>query len=78
MSRELYPHQFLPLIGERSRLQEAIGRLEGLPDVAAPIVVCNEEHRFLVAEHMRQIGIRPNAIALEPEGRGVAGAGGAS
>ncbi|MCH8826477.1 MAG: mannose-1-phosphate guanylyltransferase/mannose-6-phosphate isomerase, partial [Chloroflexi bacterium] len=62
----------LPLIGERSLLQETIGRLEGLPDVAAPIVVCNEEHRFLVAEHMRQIGIRPNAIALEPEGRNTA------
>ena len=72
LSRELYPKQFLPLIGERSLLQETIGRLEGLPDVAAPIVVCNEEHRFLVAEHMRQIGIRPNAIALEPEGRNTA------
>ena len=72
LSRELYPKQFLPLMGERSLLQETIGRLEGLPDLAAPIVVCNEEHRFLVAEHMRQMGVSPKAIALEPEGRNTA------
>ena len=72
LSRELYPKQFLPLLGERSLLQETIGRLEGLPDVATPIVVCNEEHRFLVAEHMRQMYIAPRAIALEPQGRNTA------
>lgn len=72
LSRELYPKQFLPLISNRSLLQETIGRLEGLPDVAEPIVVCNEEHRFLVAEHMRQMNVAPKAIALEPTGRNTA------
>lgn len=59
-------------MGERSLLQETVSRLEGLTDVAAPIVVCNEEHRFLVAEQMRQMDIQPKAIALEPEGRNTA------
>jgi len=72
LSRELYPKQFLPLLGERSLLQETLGRLEGLPDVTTPIIVCNEEHRFLVAEHLRQMDISPRAIALEPTGRNTA------
>ena len=72
LSRKSYPKQFLTLIGERSLLQETISRIDGLEDVAAPIFVCNEEHRFLVAEHIRQIGKTPLAIILEPEGRNTA------
>lgn len=72
LSREFYPKQFLPLMGDRSLLQETMSRLEGMPDIAAPIVVCNEEHRFLVAEHLRQIDVSPKTIALEPEGRNTA------
>ena len=72
LSRELYPKQFLSLTGERSMLQETVGRLEGIRDVAAPVVVCNEEHRFLVAEHTRQVGIEPSSIILEPVGRNTA------
>jgi len=71
MSRELYPKQLLPLVGERTMLQETAGRLQGL-DAAAPIVVCNEAHRFLVAEQLRALGITPQAIILEPAGRNTA------
>lgn len=72
LSREYYPKQFLPLMGERSLIQETVCRLEGIPEVAAPVVVCNEEHRFLVAEHLRQVGLPPSSIVLEPEGRNTA------
>ncbi len=72
LSRELYPKQFLPLVGERTMIQETALRTAGLPDVAAPIVVCNEAHRFLVAEQMRELGITPQAILLEPIGRNTA------
>src|SRR3970040_1531166 len=72
LSRELYPKQFLPLTGERSLLQQTIERLHGLPDVAPPLVVCNEEHRFLVAEQLREIGVAGAQILLEPVGRNTA------
>ncbi len=55
MSRELYPKQFLRLYGQNSMLQETISRLSGL-DTHEPMVICNEEHRFLVAEQLRQLG----------------------
>ena len=72
LSRELYPKQFLPLVGERTMIQETALRAAGLPDAAAPIVVCNEAHRFLVAEQFRDLGITPQAILLEPVGRNTA------
>jgi len=71
LSRELYPKQLLPLVGERTMLQETLLRLAGM-DAAAPILVCNDAHRFLVAEQMRQLDIRPQAILLEPVGRNTA------
>jgi mannose-1-phosphate guanylyltransferase/mannose-6-phosphate isomerase len=71
LSRELYPKQFLPLVGERTMLQETLQRLEGM-EAAAPIVVCNDAHRFLVAEQLRQLGSKPQAIILEPAGRNTA------
>jgi mannose-1-phosphate guanylyltransferase/mannose-6-phosphate isomerase len=71
LSRELYPKQLLPLVGERTMLQETVQRLAGL-EAAAPIVVCNEAHRFLVAEQLRQLGAKPQAIILEPAGRNTA------
>ena len=52
--------------------QETLGRLDGVTDVADPIVVCNEEHRFLVAEHAREIGKAASTIILEPVGRNTA------
>jgi len=72
LSRELYPKQLLPLVGERTMLQETLLRLEGLADLAAPLVVCNEAHRFLVAEQLRAIDRPPQAIILEPVGRNTA------
>jgi len=72
LSRELYPKQFLPLVGERTMIQETALRTAGLPNVAAPVVVCNEAHRFLVAEQLRELGITPQAILLEPMGRNTA------
>ena len=71
LSREGRPKQFLPLADERSMLQATNGRLAGL-DVAAPVIVCNEAHRFLVAEQMREIAVIPEAIILEPAGRNTA------
>jgi mannose-1-phosphate guanylyltransferase/mannose-6-phosphate isomerase len=72
LSRELYPKQFLPLVGERTMIQETALRTVGLPGATAPIVVCNEAHRFLVAEQLRELEIRPRAILLEPTGRNTA------
>lgn len=72
LSRELYPKQFLPLAGEHSLLQQTVLRLQGLPDMAPPLVVCNEEHRFLVAEQLRAAGVQGAAIVLEPAGRNTA------
>ncbi len=71
LSRELYPKQLLALTGERTMLQQTALRLAGLATVA-PIVVCNEAHRFLVAEQLRQLSIEPRAMVLEPFGRNTA------
>jgi mannose-1-phosphate guanylyltransferase/mannose-6-phosphate isomerase len=71
LSRELYPKQLLPLVGSRTMLQETLLRLKGL-DLGAPLIVCNDAHRFLVAEQMRAIGVQPAAIVLEPAGRNTA------
>ena len=72
LSREFHPKPFLNMVGQRSMLQETILRLDGIDDLSPPIVVCNEEHRFLVAEHARQINREPHSIILEPVGRNTA------
>ncbi|UCC55598.1 MAG: mannose-1-phosphate guanylyltransferase/mannose-6-phosphate isomerase [Gammaproteobacteria bacterium] len=72
LSREHYPKPLLPLTSDRTLLQETALRLEGLPDLGDAIYVCNEEHRFLVAEQVTQLGKTPAAIILEPEGRNTA------
>lgn len=71
VSREAHPKQFLPLVGELSMLQDTVARTGPL-ECASPVVLCNEEHRFMVAEQLRQSGITPGAIILEPEGRNTA------
>ena len=71
LSRELYPKQLLALIGKNTMLQETLLRLRGL-ETAAPVIVCNEAHRFLVAEQLRALGTTPGAIVLEPAGRNTA------
>lgn len=71
LSRELYPKQLLPLVGEQAMLQATTARLKGT-GAAGPIVVCNEAHRFMVAEQLRKIEAGPRAILLEPAGRNTA------
>jgi len=72
LSRELYPKQLLPLVSKGTMLQETLARVAGVEGVGEPIVVCNESHRFLVAEQLREIGANPKSILLEPVGRNTA------
>jgi len=73
LSRELHPKQLLPLVSDHTLLQETLLRTRGLGDVVhAPLVVCNEDHRFLVAEQLLAIGSAPQSIVLEPAGRNTA------
>ncbi|HEX4636224.1 MAG TPA: mannose-1-phosphate guanylyltransferase/mannose-6-phosphate isomerase, partial [Rhizomicrobium sp.] len=71
LSRSLFPKQLLALAGDRSLIQDTVLRTQG-PGFAAPLIVCNTEHRFLIAEQMREAGIAPQAIVLEPMGRNTA------
>ncbi|MCH8538438.1 MAG: mannose-1-phosphate guanylyltransferase/mannose-6-phosphate isomerase [Alkalimonas sp.] len=71
LSRELFPKQFLKLHGSDSMMQATLARLSGL-NCARPLVVCNEEHRFIVAEQLRQRQWLDHNILLEPEGRNTA------
>jgi len=71
LSRELFPKQFLALCNEFSMLQTTVMRLKGL-DIIDPLVICNEEHRFIVAEQLRQITRLSHNIILEPVGRNTA------
>jgi len=72
LSREHYPKPLLPLTSERSLLQDTATRLDGLPETGDAVYVCNEEHRFLVAEQVAAMGKTPETIILEPEGRNTA------
>lgn len=72
LSRELYPKQLIDIYNENTMLQNTLLRLEKVNDLAAPVVVCNEAHRFMTAEQLRGINIEPHAIILEPCGRNTA------
>lgn len=73
LSRAMHPKQFLTLNGDQSLFQATLSRLAGIQDgPLTPIVVSNEDHRFLVAEQCRALGINPQAILLEPIGRNTA------
>ena len=72
LSRQHYPKQLLKLFGDKTMLQQTILRLTGLQDLGAPIVVCNVEHRFMVAEQLSEIGLSDTAIILEPLARNTA------
>src|SRR5262244_4013825 len=72
LSREAMPKQFLPLLAGRSPFQETLGRIAGAEHVRAPVVVANQEHRFLVAEQMRSMQVEPHALLLETAGRNTA------
>ena len=71
VSREKHPKQLQPLLGGESLLQNTLRRLEGLP-LGAPIVVSNQEYRFITAEQLRQLGLPKWALLLEPTGRNTA------
>ena len=74
LSRASYPKQYWALAGsgDETLLQQTQQRLVGLAELGPPLLVCNEDHRFIVAEQMRQIGVEPAAILLEPMGRNTA------
>jgi mannose-1-phosphate guanylyltransferase / mannose-6-phosphate isomerase len=72
LSRESFPKQFLPLASDRSLLQHTATRVADRDRFLPPIVVCNAEHRFIVAEQLRQVGIEPAASVLEPAARNTA------
>ena len=72
LSRELYPKQLLPLVGENTLLQDTAARVAATEIFAAPLVIGNAEHRFIIAEQLREADISPQAIVLEPEGRNTA------
>ena len=71
VSRALHPKQLHPLSGEHTMLQETALRLKGA-DFAAPMVVCNDDHRFTIAVQLQSVGLPPQAIILEPKGRNTA------
>jgi mannose-1-phosphate guanylyltransferase len=70
LSRALFPKQFLPLVNDTSMLQDTLKRLPS--NCGEPVFICNEEHRFLVAEQVRQLSLSQGTILLEPEGRNTA------
>lgn len=72
MSRAAFPKQLLPLVSELSMLQETLNRLSSWAEIDSPIVVCGNDHRFMVAEQLRALNITPKSIMLEPIGRNTA------
>ncbi len=71
LSRQLFPKQFLPLVGEETMLQATCARLNGLAH-KPPLLICGEDHRFTVAEQLRTSGYANSQIVLEPAGRNTA------
>ena len=72
LSREHHPKQLIALLDDDTLLQATVRRLAFVDDAQRPIVVCNEEHRFVVAEQLHAIGVSPAAIVLEPMARNTA------
>src|SRR5215470_5005844 len=72
LSRAAYPKQLMPLVGKESLLQETVLRVSDPALFGAPWLICNDEHRFLVAEQFRALGVKPAAIVLEPAARNTA------
>ncbi len=72
VSRALYPKQLLPMTAERTMFQETVTRFSTSPEFASPIIVCNDEHRFIIASQIQAVGVAPQRIVLEPFGRNTA------
>ena len=72
LSRAALPKQLLPLVNDKTMLQDTALRLTGRAELMQPLIICGNEHRFLVAEQLREINVKPLGILLEPEGRNTA------
>ena len=74
LSRKSYPKQFLSIssVSSQSLLQNTYERIKNLKGLKEPILICNEEHRFIAAEQMREINMKPDSIILEPIGKNTA------
>lgn len=72
LSRDQYPKQLFALTGKNTLLQQTVSRLDGLAGAKSPIVICNEKHRFFVAQQFLKINVKPESIILEPKGRNTA------
>jgi len=72
LSRAVMPKQLLPLVSDKTMLQDTVLRVSGWPNLMPPLVVCGNDHRFLVAEQLRAIDVKPLGILLEPIGRNTA------
>src|SRR5262245_22672920 len=72
LSRALYPKQLLALASERTLFQDTLLRAANATRFAPPVVVGNEEHRFILAEQLRELGVAPRALVVEPTGRNTA------
>lgn len=73
-SRSLYPKQLLPIASERTMFQETVGRFSHRPGFLSPLVICNDEHRFIIASQLQALGVIPESLVLEPMGRNTAAA----
>ena len=72
LSRAQFPKQYLSLVEKNTMLQETILRLNGINNLSDPLIVCNEDHRFIVAEQLKQINVNSAKIILEPIARNTA------
>ncbi|MBM3943966.1 MAG: mannose-1-phosphate guanylyltransferase/mannose-6-phosphate isomerase [SAR202 cluster bacterium] len=72
LSREYHPKQFMGLMGDRSLFQETLARVQGMPDMGAPVIVASDTHRFLVVDQARDANTATPTVILEPEGRNTA------
>ncbi len=72
LSRKQKPKQFLSLVNNHTMFENTLLRLEGISNIEAPIVICNENHRFMVAEQLSELDISDSVIVLEPQGRNTA------
>ena len=74
LSRECFPKQYINIdhSTDKTLLQKTFLRLRGIHELGDPIIICNEQHRFIVAEQMRAINVKPDPILLEPFGRNTA------
>lgn len=72
LSRGVYPKQFLSLVTDKTMVQETVLRLKGMASLQTPIAICNEDHRFMMAEQLWEIKAEPQAIILEPVGKNTA------